>query len=377
MATDAGAIVGETQSISPEPPRSRWLDPTDNSLNIIRLFMALAVVYHHIYPLTDRGDLLLTREESVGGWAVFGFFMISGYLITGARLRSDGARYLMNRIVRLLPAFFVVNIITAFVLAPIAYAVENGTLSGFLTTHVTPMGYIITNAWLKMNEYSIAGTLATVPYPGAWNGSLWSLYYEFVSYILVGLVCIFPFVQKKIWPMATVFALTVVFKVFNGYAIALVSTNPFDMDQFGRLLPFFFGGALVFMAKDRLRLTWWAALGCFALSAALITLFPSNGPQISAPLLTYVLIWIGARLPSPRFLQVHDFSYGAYVWGFPLTQMACLFGLADAPLFVITTVVVTTTMIAAAFSWFFVERPMMRWSRGKSSPFGQIMQEAR
>ena len=67
MTTDAGAIVGETQSISPEPPRSRWLDPTDNSLNIIRLFMALAVVYHHIYPLTDRGDLLLTREESVGG----------------------------------------------------------------------------------------------------------------------------------------------------------------------------------------------------------------------------------------------------------------------------------------------------------------------
>lgn len=359
-----------------------WIDPRNNSLNLLRLVMAAMVLVHHVFPLTGRGDgLELTPNESVGGWAVFGFFMISGYLITGARLHSDGGRYLINRIARLFPAFFFVNILTAFLLAPIAFMMQNGTLSGFLKTPNTPASYVIANAWLYMKDYSVAGTLAEVPYAYAWNGSLWSLYYEFCAYLLVGFFCVLPIVRRSIWPMAVAFVATCALKIWNDQFQVLLSGIAGDVVQFGRLLPFFFGGALVFMIHERLgdrfRLTWQGAVASAAGTVALVLVFPAFGGQMAAPLLTYILIWIGARLRSPKLFQVHDFSYGVYVWGFPLTQMLCLFGWAGAPLPAFLAVLVVATAAMAVVSWFLIERPTIRWSRGKARAFGDIRADAR
>ena len=288
--------------------RRAWIDPKDNSLNLLRLVLAAMVLVHHVIPLTGRGEgIELTPGESVGGWAVFGFFMISGYLITGARLRSDGGRYLINRIARLFPAFVFVNLLTAFALAPIAYQMQNGTLDGFLSTPNTPASYVVANMWLKMVDYSVAGTLATVPYPFAWNGSLWSLYYEFCAYLLVGLFCVIPIVRRSIWPMLIAFLLSCVLKIWNASFVVLLSGIGEDVVQFGRLLPFFFGGALVFMMRERLgerfTLSWKGALISGAATVGLVVLFPTFGGQLAAPFLTYLLIWVVARLPSPT-LQV-------------------------------------------------------------------------
>lgn len=362
--------------------RASWIDPRNNSLNLIRLAMAAMVLFHHVFPLTGRGEgIELTPGESVGGWAVFGFFMISGYLITAARLRSDGGRFLINRIARLFPAFFFVNILTAFLLAPIAFSMQNGTLAGFLSTPNTPASYVIGNGWLKMIDYSVAGTLADVPYPLAWNGSLWSLYYEFVAYLLVGFFLALPIARRSIWPMLIAFLLSCVLKIWNDAFVVALSGVGADVVQFGRLLPFFFGGALVFMIRERLgdrfRLVWWGAASSAVVSVALITLFPSYGGQLSAPFLTYLLLWLGARVPSPHFLQVHDFSYGVYVWGFPLTQMLCLWGWAGVSLPAFYAALVPLTVLLAAVSWFLVERPTIRWSRGKRHPFGELRAEAR
>lgn len=361
---------------------STWLDPRDNSLNLLRLVMAAMVLFHHVIPLTGRGEgIELTPGESIGGWAVFGFFLISGYLITGARLRSDGGRYLINRIVRLFPAFFFVNVLTAFALAPLAYVMQHGSLDGFLSTPNTPFSYVIGNAWLRMEDYSIAGTLGSVPYPGVWNGSLWSLYYEFCAYLLLGFLCVIPIVRRSIWPMLIAFAATCALKIWNDTAAVYLEGIAGDVVQFGRLLPFFFGGALVFMIRERLgdrfSLTLWGAAASAAVTVGLVVLFPRFGGQLAAPFLTYILLWIGARLPSPKLVQVHDFSYGVYVWGFPLTQLLCLIGLAGAPLPVILAILVVLTAIMAAISWFVVERPAIRWSRGKTNAFGELRAEAR
>ncbi len=359
-------------------PTRRWINPKNNSLNLIRLVMALVVVVHHIYPITGRGDgFYFSRTETIGAWAVFVFFMISGYLITGSRLRSDGGRYLMNRIVRIFPAFVLINIVTAFVLAPIAYLRQNGTIDGFLTTPTTPLSYVLTNAWLRMNDYTIAGTLADVPYPGAWNGSLWSLYYEFAAYVVVGLLLSIPFAARSAWPMAVFFlgsvAVWAQFPQVEGYTASVAQ----DVYQYGRLFPFFFGGGLVFMLKDRLKFSWIGALASAGVGAGLIWMGPSWGAQLAAPFLTYLILWIADIMPSPRFLQVHDFSYGVYIWGFPLTQMAALLGFAEVPVPVLAAILIALTLVGAAISWFLVERPMLRWARGKPNPFGDIRAEAR
>src|SRR6476620_3295224 len=67
------------------PSRAVVLDARNNSLNLIRLVLALLVLVAHSYPLAGAGDGSVVRGESLGGWAVFGFFAISGYLISASR----------------------------------------------------------------------------------------------------------------------------------------------------------------------------------------------------------------------------------------------------------------------------------------------------
>lgn len=83
------------------------LDPRNNSLNLIRLILALAVLVHHSWPLTGAADEPVFAGETLGGWAVSGFFVISGYLITGSRFSHGLGDYLVHRIARIMPAFIV------------------------------------------------------------------------------------------------------------------------------------------------------------------------------------------------------------------------------------------------------------------------------
>ena len=131
------------------------------------------------------------------------------------------------------------------------------------------------------------------------------------------------------------------------------------------------------MLKDKLQLSIYGAVGAACASAALIWLSPEWGAQMAAPFLTYVILWIADAVPSPRFFQVHDFSYGVYIWGFPLTQMAALFGFHHASVPVLSVALIALTLVGAAVSWFLIERPMLRWARGKAHPFGDIRAEAR
>ena len=154
----------------------RPLDPRKNSLNLIRLILAVSVLVHHAWPLSGRSNGPAFAGETLGGWAVEGFFGISGYLITGSRFSNRIGDYLVHRITRIMPAFLVCLVVVAAFFGPLGYCSFTGHLRGYLSTPTTPFNYIFDNLFLKMNHFDMAGNPAAVPYPGAWNGSLWSLY---------------------------------------------------------------------------------------------------------------------------------------------------------------------------------------------------------
>src|SRR4051794_33733746 len=130
---------------------------------MLRLVFAFAVLVSHAYPLAGLGDRLRWEGENLGGWAVIGFFVVSGYLITGSRLRSPAGAYLVHRIARIFPAFWVCLLAVAFAFAPIGYWHQHGTLDGFLTTANPPANFVFENALLRIFDYSVAGTLTDVP----------------------------------------------------------------------------------------------------------------------------------------------------------------------------------------------------------------------
>lgn len=155
----------------------------DNSLNIIRLFLAILVVYEHTAPLGGykvNPDLF---GKSIGAWAVYIFFEISGYLITASSFSNSVPQYLIKRIARIFPAYLAIQFVTAFIFAPLVTLLNGDSIAKLWEIPVTPIGYFLGNSLL-----TIKSTLSTNPYPKAWNGSTWTIWNEFLCYIIIVIV---------------------------------------------------------------------------------------------------------------------------------------------------------------------------------------------
>lgn len=340
------------------------LDPHHNSLNLVRLVLACTVLFAHSYTLSGNGLGPLLNNQHLGTWAVYMFLCLSGFLITGSRLRTRFGAYLTHRIARIYPGFLACLVVIAFGFAPIAYLHDRGTLDGFLTTAPTPLNFVFTNLGLNMREYGVAGTLATAPHAGSWNGSLWSLYYEFLCYLAVGGLLTIGFVRRRPLLLVPTFAVTVwaaanpeiTLAYFGGHGeIGLLMT----------VLPFFFGGAALYAVRDFVPIAWWVAVPGLAAFIGLVAWQGGWGPHAGAPLLTLFLLWLGKVLPCPHWIRRNDISYGCYVYAFPSQQLVVVFGGAAYGTYVHAALSVPLMVVLATASWFLVERPAMRAVRGQ------------
>ncbi|WP_315096644.1 acyltransferase [uncultured Cellulomonas sp.] len=370
----AASALEDPQS-QPQPPRralrraltGRELDPRNNSLNLIRLVLAATVLFAHTYYIAGRGVGPHIDGENLGGWAVFGFFTISGYLITASRLGNGLGTYLVHRIARIMPAFWVCLVVTAGVLAPIGYWAVHRTLDGFLTTPTAPASYVFANFFLKIGAYDVAGTPGNVPYPGAWDGSLWSLYYEFLCYLVIAGLLSIAWFRRSPWPLAVAFGVSVAVWAKIEVVMPYLGGNP-DVSLLAKLLPLFLGGALVQVLRSRLPLHWVGALGALVVSGVAIAVLDGWGAQLTAPLITYLLLWVASVVPAPRLIQKHDISYGVYIYAFPVQQLLAIAAFQVHGLLLFNLVALAGTVPLAIASWLLVERPIMRRARRTTRP---------
>lgn len=334
------------------------LDPRRNSLNLIRLFLAAAVLYAHSFYLAGAGAGPDIAGENAGGWAVAGFFTVSGFLITASRFSNTFGTYLVNRIARIYPAFIVCLIVTVVFFAPLGFLVQNGGLSGYLTTETTPARFIFINFFLQMRAFDVSYTPADVPFAGSWNGSLWTLYYEFQCYLLIGVAAMLPVVRRSVWPLLLLFAASVA-------AYANLDTVGVYLSEPGfalllRLLPFFLGGCIIQLLSRRIGFHWVPGLSSGLVAVALIAVIPTWGGQLASPLIAYFLLWFSTVLPSPALVKRHDISYGFYIYAWPVQQLLALYGLHEIGLLGYNVLAVVGTGVLALGSWLLVERPVMR-----------------
>ena len=161
--------------------------------------------------------------------------------------------------------------------------------------------------------------------------------------------------------------------------MAVSSTGPYNNSEFVTLvsmLPYFLGGAVVYKLRDHLPMRALPALACTVAAVALIVWSNQFGAQLASPLIAYVVLWLGAVLPSPSLVKIHDISYGVYIFHFPVIQFLVLLGLHRHGFALLLLVTVLLTVALATASWLGVERATMRWTRGLS-PWGDLHQAAR
>jgi peptidoglycan/LPS O-acetylase OafA/YrhL len=321
-------------------------DARHNSLNALRLILATAVIVSHAWPLGGFGPDPSPARQSLGHWAVIGFFAISGYLIAASRARSGLGEFVAARVLRVYPAFLVCLLLVAFVAAPLSTVIGPG--------HWTPGGgvsYVTHNVFLKIDRDGIPGTLPKTPYGPAWNGSLWTLFYEFVCYLMVGVLLSAP--RRWHGPLtALAFVLTAA-----GAQVATHRAMTGTVADFLSLAPVFLAGSLLFLYADRVPVGWWYGV-------AALVLLPVTGrfdvvSSVGAPLAAYACLWLGVVLPLQRVGRRNDVSYGVYIYAFPVQQLLAVAGAYrhGVALYVLLSVLVTLPFAVA--SWFVVERPAL------------------
>ncbi len=291
-------------------------------------------------------------------WAVAGFFALSGFLIAGSRRRYRVGEYMVHRLARLYPAYLICLLVTILVLAPIAYAKQNGTVYGYLATgDPTPFGHLWGNLFLDITNFGIGTTLANVPYPGVWNGSLWTLYYEFLCYLMLAVFGIFGIYRR--FPAATGACFLLSVLVHANMATINSYVGSADFALFASLAPYFLGGALVYMIQPKVPLSLTGALLASGAVVVLCWVSTSWGPQLAAPLIVYILLWLGNSVPSLALFKRHDISYGVYIYAFPAQQMLAIFGLHRLGIASYIGLSILATIPFAVLSWLCVERPVM------------------
>lgn len=334
-------------------PRLRDFPTRSNSLNAIRLLLAICVIVSHAWPLGGFGDSPRWGGASLGHVAVAGFFAISGWLITQSRLSSELAGYAWRRFLRIYPAFLVALLVVAFGFAPLGSALGAGSYS-----IADGVRHVLANAKLSISQFAVGGTPAHVPYPDVWNGSLWTLYHEAACYVLVGLML--TLVGRRWFPASLVLA-------WLGLSVVEVG-GPALGFHFGgltgaflELAPFFFAGAMLFVLRERVPLHW--ALGAASAAGLAAVLALGANPVLAAPPIAYLMMWLGAALPLQRVGRRNDISYGMYIYAFPVQQLLVILGMARWGVVPYIGLGIACTVPLAALSWFAVERPAQRLRR--------------
>jgi peptidoglycan/LPS O-acetylase OafA/YrhL len=336
-------------------------DPARNSLNAIRLVLAATVIVSHSWLVNGLGLPPMVGGTDPGLVAVAGFFAISGYLVLSSRLRSSTLRsYLWRRFLRIYPAFIVALIVVAFVLAPLSTLVDT-------SSHVdwgSAAFYVLSNAGLYLQQVTVEHTLINNAFPFVWNVPLWTLYYEAICYLVIGvLVSLIP--RRLLGPalivlLAVCTAVSLSFQLWPGVVIFPI------LDNVTSLGCFFFAGGLLYVYRTRV-----PASGLIAgIAVALAVLLAALGvfKPVAAIAVAYVLLYAGSRLPLTGVGRRNDISYGMYIYGFPMQQMLILMlGGALLPIWLFAVVSVVAAVPLAWLSWLAVEKPALRLRRTRRS----------
>ncbi|WP_354499766.1 acyltransferase [Mycetocola sp. 2940] len=350
-----------------------------NALNFIRLLLAAAVIVSHAFPLGGLGEdpffTLFRGQENLGGVAVIGFFAISGYLITRSGMQKDIVQYLWARALRIFPAFWLVLLVAAAMVGPALWLVEGRALDDYVSRASDgPVAYLLENGGLRIGQWGIYDLLTGTPYGqvagSVFNGSLWTLIYEWNCYLLIGALVIFGSLNR------TRFAVPILTAVVFSLQVARFAAP----DTLGALVPWFadplqinlamafLWGACIAMYADRILVDDRIGLMCGFV--VVFTLLQGGFALIGFPAFAYVLFWLAIRLPArvKKIGAVNDYSYGVYLYGFLVQQVLAYAGVYEFGYVPYTVSALVITFALAWLSWHALEKRALMlkdWGPGR------------
>lgn len=334
-----------------------------NNLHFLRFLLATLVIVGHAYALTDPGNTHHYRGHyvfsSLTALSVNAFFIISGYLIYHSLMHTGTYRqYLTNRLLRIVPLFYIVIILTvlacSFFFVPVQdrpYWQQTGTWD-----------YLLNNLTIFRLTHTIPGVFISNPEPLV-NGSLWSIPYEIICYLCFSALFLFRDCsrQKDLIMIAGYIACTAVYLSVHVFHLLPGSGVT---DTLTRCLLLFFTGMMTARFLPPAGISPLTALLCFLAFAGLYYfrqhLFYEDLYMLFVFPFSLFIMYI-AFVPNrllPRFAKLGDASYGIYLTGFPVQQMLISHFPGWHPLANAAATCLIVVPLAFA-SWHYIEKPIL------------------
>jgi peptidoglycan/LPS O-acetylase OafA/YrhL len=364
--------MSEDRALAAPHPYMTRIQSLDG-LRAISILMVLA--YHARLPLSAGGFM-----------GVDVFFVLSGFVISvsiAREIQQSGrfrlGRFLLRRLVRLLPALLLMTTVISAALA----VLQPERLSSLAFDALAALTYS-TNIVRAMQLHE----------PNLHFGHTWSLGVEQQFYLVWPLLVWACFGRpRRLGSLAAVtcclILLVVVWRAWLMHTGAPVARVYFGTDtRLDGVLAGCVAGLAVCLvhaqrtAVDLSRLVA-VKLVFFSAVAALFILFLSarqqsashyNVPLLISNLASVVVIlgvyllpncWLSRSLAHPALVHLGFISYGVYLWHYPIFRLLLEYGVKSSITLLLGGGVLALILAQGSYTW--VEAPLLRWFKGRSA----------
>ncbi len=347
---------------------SNFTQGRNNNFNLIRIVAALAVLISHSFALASGSSRAEPFRDSLGMSlgiiAVNVFFITSGFLVTASLMnRQSVIEFAWARILRIFPALLVMLLLTVFGLGIYFTSLPVTSYLGSADVYI----YFLKCATLITHvPFTLPGVFAHNPFRFMVNGSLWTLPFEIRMYVILAVVWLVLLAiignRLKLFKLVIICCLVIsgvlVFIRKFHYPESENLAWIFSIDRDVMLFFFmFFSGSAFYCLQDHIRLSrsmFWLCLVALV-SAAVIHKHAFFA--VYTLTLSYVLIYV-AYIPAGyirKYNQAGDYSYGLYIYAFPVQQSlaALIPGISALTMILIAS---TISLVFAALSWHLIEQ---------------------
>lgn len=334
-----------------------------NCFDSLRHLAAFLVLFSHNYALHGFKEPTFFGIHPIGGVGLVMFFSISGFLITKSLLSSKSNKeFIKKRALRLLPALILCSFLLTYF-----YCGLLGRESFFhwISSFESFKTFLFYSTTARYEFFTVTSNYIEQDfrYQPFLNGPLWSLFYEILDYSV--LLILFLFFKKSSKSCLIILIPSILIQFFLNYS-DVPNTKIFDpsLKYFNYLIneylykstllsiPFFSAAFFYFKSEWFLtnKKTSILISSCILLIAILIpkyTVFYLVGLSI----LTLIL---GLSFKDYIIRGKFDYSYGIYIYAWPIQQFFANFIKLDFFSSLIASIFFT--LIFASMSWHCVEK---------------------
>jgi peptidoglycan/LPS O-acetylase OafA/YrhL len=326
-----------------------------SGFDYMRITLALSVVFWHTVVITyghDAQDAVWhTPHYRVLVMGILpAFFVLSGFLVAGSLERSKTlAGFMFLRVIRIFPALVLEITLSALILGPAMTHVPLSQYFGdtrFFTYFLNCIGDI---------HYALPGLFDFNPYPSITNEQLWTVPWELECYVALSILAFSGLAQRTRW-FGGLICLVLLYGAYRFIHGSTLPEGPFG----GRTLVLcFLMGVFLYLNRRWVPYNRW--LGWLCVGTSLLCFWIPNGTLLAPFWVAYATVFLGlTNPPKPRFLDSGDYSYGIFLYGFPIQQAVVATGLLPANGWITCLAALPLIILVAIASWHLWEKRVLQ-----------------